>query len=244
MANARKPELDHQTAMQLAATEYERFLAQLRSLSPEDWKRPTDCPGWDVREMANHILGMADMAASPFELRRQMKAAQKRGGAFIDALTGLQVEERADLDPEHIVYQFEKAGPRAAKARRRMPAILRRSKTMPADQTDGVEPWYLGYLTDVILTRDPWMHRMDIAAAVGVEPELTPDHDGILIDDAVREWGSRHGQPCTLVLTGPAGGTWTFGNGGPTLELDAVDFCRTVTGRRTGEGLLATPVPF
>ena len=40
---------------------------------------------------------------------------------------------------------------------------------MPQSQEmNGVtEPWTLGYLIDVILTRDPWMHRMDIAAATG-----------------------------------------------------------------------------
>ncbi len=244
MGTARKPVLDHRTAMRLAATEYDRFTAQLQSLTPEEWKRPTDCPGWDVRAMSTHILGMADMSASPFETRRQMKEAQKRGGDFLDALTGLQVEERADLDPEHILIQFKKAGPKAAKSRRRIPGILRRAQTLPSEQTDGIEPWSLGYLTDVILTRDPWMHRMDIAGAVGRTPELTPDHDGILVDDVVREWAGRHGQPCSVALSGPAGGSWTFGVAGPTIELDAVDFCRTVTGRRAGQGLLETPVPF
>jgi uncharacterized protein (TIGR03083 family) len=244
MSTRRTPNLDHQNAMRLAATEYERFQAQLRTLSPDDWTRPTDCPGWDVRAMATHILGMADMAASPFETRRQMKEAKKRGGLFIDALTGLQVEEREDLDPSHIVHQFEKAGPKAAKGRRRIPGILRRRQTVPPAETDGIEAWSLGYLTDIILTRDPWMHRMDIAAAVGREPELTAEHDGVLVNDVVREWAARHGQPCSVVLTGPAGGSWTFGSGGPTIELDAVDFCRTIAGRRAGQGLLETPVPF
>ena len=37
-----------------------------------------------------------------------------------------------------------------------------------AQEINGVtEPWTLGYLIDVILTGDPWMHRMDIAAATG-----------------------------------------------------------------------------
>ena len=244
MAKGRKPVLDHQTAMQLAATEYERFHDQLAALEPLDWKRPTDCPDWDVHDVAAHILGMADMAASPFEMRRQMKEANARGGSFIDALTGLQVEERADLDPEHILIQFEKAGPKAARGRRRIPAIMRRGKTVPPAQSDGIEAWSLGYLTDVILTRDPWMHRMDIALAAGKEPELSGDHDGVLIDDVVREWASRHGQPVVLTLTGPVGGTWKFGKDGPPLELDAIEFCRTVSGRRPGKGLLATAVPF
>ncbi|WP_181780636.1 hypothetical protein [Pseudonocardia pini] len=45
------------------------------------------------------------------------------------------------------------------------------------------------------------------------------------------------------MLTGPAGGRWEFGTG-PLLELAAVDFCRTVSLRERGTGLLATEVPF
>jgi hypothetical protein len=193
--------------------------------------------------MAAHVLGMADMATSPFESRRQMKEATKRGGVFIDALTGLQVEERTDLDPQHIVAKLDKAGPRAARGRRLTPGFLRRRR-LPAAQTDGIEDWSLGFLLDVILTRDPWMHRMDIAAATGREPELTAEHDGVLVDDVVREWASRHGQPCELRLTGPAGGSWSFGSQGEELEMDAIDFCRVLAGRTDADGLLKTAVPF
>lgn len=101
-----------------------------------------------------------------------------------------------------------------------------------------------GYLIDVILTRDPWMHRTDIAEATGAPLVLTAEHDGILVDDVVKEWAARHGQPCTLVLAGPAGGSWSFGTGGPRLQTDAVQFCRGLSGRGPAEGLLAIEVPF
>ncbi len=243
MADARKPVLDRPVAMRLAATEYDRVHALLAGLSPEEWALPTNCPGWDVRAMACHILGMADMFSIPWETRRQLKEAGKRGGDFVDALTALQVEERLELEPHHIVAQLAKAGPKAAKGRRRVPALIRRRRLPPA-QTDGIEPWTLGFLVDVILTRDPWMHRMDIAAATGREPTLTADHDGALVADVVNEWAGRHGRPCTLTLTGPAGGTWSFGSGGPALEYDAVEFCRAVSGRGEAQGWLATAVPF
>jgi uncharacterized protein (TIGR03083 family) len=239
----RKPALTRPTSMNLAATEYTRVLAQLQRLAPEDWTRPTNCAGWDVRAMATHVLGMAEMIASPLELRRQMSKATKRGGLFIDALTGLQVEEHQDLDPAQVTAGVAKAGPRAARGRKRIPGLIRHKK-LPAEQCDGIEPWTLGYLVDVILTRDPWMHRLDIADAVGQKPELTAEHDGVLVDDVVREWAVRHGQPCTLTLTGPAGGSWTFGTGGPDLTLDAIEFCRAISGRSQAEGLLATVVPF
>jgi hypothetical protein len=60
----------------------------------------------------------------------------------------------------------------------------------------------------------------------------------------VQEWARRHGGAYSLELTGAAGGQWKVGEDGPTLRLDAVEFCRTLGGRAAGEGLLATIVPF
>jgi uncharacterized protein (TIGR03083 family) len=105
--------LRRDVAMRLAATEYQRFAEMLRALRPGDWAKPTECPGWDVRAMAAHALGMVEMAASIRENRRQNKLARARGGQFIDALTALQVEERAGITPTQIAGQF------AARARRR-----------------------------------------------------------------------------------------------------------------------------
>ena len=33
-----------------------RLIKLLRSLSPEDWLRPTICPGWSVKDIAAHLL--------------------------------------------------------------------------------------------------------------------------------------------------------------------------------------------
>jgi hypothetical protein len=73
---------------------------------------------------------------------------------------------------------------------------------------------------------------------------LTPDHDGRLVADAVAEWSRRHGRSFALTLTGPAGGAYASGRSGETLELDAVEFCRILSGRAQGAGLLSTEVPF
>ena len=243
----RRPGLERGTAMRLAAEEYDAFVAQLRALSTEDWTRDTCCTGWDVHAMACHVLGMAEFAASPVEQARQGLEAKRRGGLFIDALTALQIEKHVHRGPAEVVEGLAAAGPRAAKGRRRTPAPLRKTRTgnQPVDETGSVtETWTLGYLVDVILTRDTWMHRSDIAAAVGQPMALTAEHDGVLVADVVADWAGRHGQPCALTLTGPAGGAWTWGSGGPSYELDAVDFCRILSGRGTGDGLLATRVPF
>ena len=243
----RRPALDRDLAMRLAAQEYDRLVAHLRLLGHQDWHRPTACPEWDVHRMVCHVLGMAEFAASPVEQARQGAAAKRRGGLFIDALTGVQVDKHAHREPSELVDRLAVAGPRAARGRRRTPSFVRRVtlKGQPVDETGtATEAWTLGYLTDVILTRDTWMHRSDIAAATATPMTLTADHDGVLVADVAAEWASRHGRPCTLTLTGPAGGSWTWGGGGPSYELDAVDFCRILSGRGTGEGLLATRVPF
>jgi uncharacterized protein (TIGR03083 family) len=244
-STARAPALTHREAMRLAATEYQRFLDLLRSLGPPDWTKSTDCPGWDVRAIAAHLLGMVEMAASIRENRRQVKLAAHSGGVFIDALTKLQVDERASMTPEQIIDGFAARAPKAARARRRMPDLLRRRK-LPIPQLvgDREEVWTLGYLTNVILTRDVWMHRIDIVRATGAKHVVTPDHDGRIVADVVAEWAGRHGMPYALRLSGPAGGSWLNDTNGPLIELDGIDFCRALSGRGPADGLLTTLVPF
>ncbi|MFD4638432.1 maleylpyruvate isomerase family mycothiol-dependent enzyme [Lentzea sp. NPDC058436] len=240
-ARPRTSPLDRTTAMRLAATEYDRIAALLGGLAPQDWDRPTSCPEWDVRALATHVLGMAEMSASMREGLRQARAAQARGGVFIDELTAVQVEERAGMTPAAIVARFAEVAPRAVKGRRRVPGVVRGRRMPGTQRVNGRdEAWTLGFLNDVIMTRDPWMHRTDLAQATGMPLVLTAAHDGVLVDDVVREWFERLGRPVTVRLTGPAGGTW--GEGGPELELDAVEFCRALAGRRTAP--LDTEVPF
>lgn len=233
--------------MRLAATEYARILDVLRSLSAQDWKLPTCNTGWDVRALVGHVTGMTHMSASLREQVSQQRVANKReGGLFIDALTAEQVRRTAHYDAAGLVERFAALGPKAARARKRTPFFIRR-RTMPEKfivNPPVAESWTFGYLIDVILTRDVWMHRSDIAEATGKPMTLTPDHDGVLVADVVADWAIRHGQSCTLTLTGPAGGYWSWGEGGPSYELDAVQFARILSGRGSGEGLLETQVPF
>lgn len=237
--------LDRSSLMQLAATEYDRFTSMLGTLATEDWSKPTDCPGWDVRTMACHVLGMAEMAASVRQGVSQIRRAKKRGGVFIDALTAVQVDARSSMSPQQVVDRMRLVGPRAARARRRIPSLVR-NRRMPIPQPVGGndEDWTIGYLTDTILTRDTWMHRIDIGQATDRPIELTAEHDGALTSDVVNEWAARHDEPCELHLTGVAGGHWRFGIDGPTIELDAIEFTRTVSGRERGSDLLQTAVPF
>ena len=41
----------------LFAGQQAAFIALLRGLRPGQWARPTVCPGWDVKDIAAHVLG-------------------------------------------------------------------------------------------------------------------------------------------------------------------------------------------
>jgi uncharacterized protein (TIGR03083 family) len=241
----RRSTLDRTTALRLAVTEYQRYLDQLRSLDPDDWSRPTECPPWDIQAMAAHNLGMAELAGSLPEMIRQFAASARREQVGVDALTGHQVEARQALTSAQILDRYARALPRAVRGRRRRSALMGRV-TMPEKQLiNGTEEsWTFGYLFETILTRDTWMHRVDTAEATGQAMVITAEHDGVLVADVVTEWAERHGAPFTLHLTGPAGGHWSVGRGGEELALDAVLFARTLSGRAAGPGLLAVEVPF
>ena len=234
--------------MALAATEYDRVADLLDHLEPAQWAAPTDCPAWDIRAMAGHMLGMAQMVATEAEMERQQvashEAAAQSGASALDALTALQVEQNADLDTADLVRQVRTVGSQAASSRRQTPAEVRDSTMAEMQDVGGaLEPWTFGYLLGIILTRDPFMHRIDIARATGVPLALSPGHEGVLVDDVVREWAGRHGPPFSLELTGIAGGHWGAG-GGDRISMDALEFCRTLSGRKEGTGLLSERVPF
>lgn len=229
----------------LAAAETARMVDALRALDPGDWARPTDCPAWDVRAMSGHVLGMTEDFTGLRRVASRFRAGARRagGGPVIDGVTALQVEANAHLGPDELVARLAAAGPAQARwrASRRLLRALPDREQMP----DGtVETWWMGYVFDVILTRDTWMHRVDLARATGRPHELTAEHDGRIVADVVAEWARRHGRPFALHLTGPAGGRFVSGSGGDELTADAVDFCRTLSGRATGTGLLHQQVPF
>ena len=237
--------LGHREAMALAETEFARMVEQLRSLSAEDWRQPTVCELWDVRSMASHVLGMAESQASMRQFAHDFRAAGRRsGGKMIDAMTATQVAERSSMTPEAIVSRLASVAPKAVKARRRTPGLVRHLVRMKQDPPFDAERWRFGFLVDKIFTRDTWMHRLDISRATGKAMVMTASHDGRLVDDVVAEWGHRHSQAFSLTLTGTAGGQWRVGDQGEQLELDALDFCLTVGSRQPGTGLLATQVPF
>lgn len=225
----------------VAAEADRRFVDLLRSLSAAEWPTPTELPGWDVKAIACHVLGEAESYRIR-EALHQVTAGRKRadGRALVDGMNDVQVADRAHLTPGEILERLDAAAPRFRRFRSRMPGPMRALR-VPNPPYGWLS---VGHLVDVVYTRDRWMHAVDICRATGRPVEVDADHDARIVADVVAEWAAIHGRPYRLVLDGPAGAVFERGDGGEEHHLDAVEFCRIVSGREPGTGLLATGVVF
>ena len=238
-------------AAEVATGAYDDLIALLETLRGDDWQAPTECPAWNVSDMVGHVIGSAKAAASKRELLRQnlygFRHAREYDGNAMDAYNALQVAEHAALTPAERVAALKALTARAVRGRMRTPAFLRAVSASVKSNGSMVEGMpnkgNFGHLMDVVSTRDVFMHRIDSSRAVG--RELAPgENDRRIVEDAVGEWARRHQQPVEVVLTGPAGGKFVQGSGGPRIEMDALELCRVLSGRAPGDGLLATKIFF
>jgi uncharacterized protein (TIGR03083 family) len=240
------PRIKHKEAMQIAAVENQRFAELLHSLDSEDWSKPTDCVRWDVRSLAAHIIGSAAGQASPREFIRQVRGGrpivQEIGAQYWwDGMNELQVRERANMTTGQLMSEWETISVKALRSRTRLPRPVAHLPLLNLPAPVGRQP--VLYLFDVGFTRDVWMHRVDLARAVGKPLDLTAAHDGRLIADVVAEWAGTHGEPFELDLAGPAGGRFRSAIDGEHIAIDAVEFCRILAERAHGDGVLRHPLP-
>jgi uncharacterized protein (TIGR03083 family) len=229
----------------LAEDEFARFADTVSSLTPDEWAMPTDCTGWDVRKVALHVLGSAEAQASVRQFGHQLRRGlplnkEIDSHHWVDGLNALQIREREHLSNDQLVAQLAAIGPKAVNGRWGTPAPMR---YLPLSFGPPIGWAPLKYLLDVGFTRDVWAHRIDIHQAIGRPMRLSSEHDGRLVADIVLEWADIHRQPFELVLDGTAGGKFSQGVDGERVEIDALDFLRTLSGRLPGTGVLSHPLP-
>jgi uncharacterized protein (TIGR03083 family) len=234
------PSLTHIEAAEMATFELERFLACVEALAPADWDQPTACTLWNVRQVVAHVTGAAASYARWSEFKRQTSPFVQRpyrqaGFSLPDALNQIQVDDRGAATPADLLAELREVGPRAIATRKRLPAIVRAVR-LPLPLL-GVVP--LGYATDLIYTRDMWMHRLDICRATGHEMVQTPRHDGritaLVVRDLARKLTAKlAGQAVVYELTSISGGCWSLGeNASPLarITMDVLDFHLKASGR-------------
>ena len=240
------PPLTHSEAVAMARRELERFLALVTSLSDDDWEKPTACPRWNVRQIRALVTGAAASYARWSEFKRQNSLKVQRsyrvsGLSFLDSLNQIQVDDRASATPGALIDELRTVGPRAIATRERLPGLLRAIR-VPLPEL-GFVP--IGYLTDLIYTRDMWMHRLDICRATGREMIQTSHHDGritaLVVRDLARKLTPRlGGRAVAYELTSISGGCWILGeNVRPIarITMDVFDFHLLASGRMPADKL-------
>lgn len=143
----------------------------LRSLEPEDWSRPTDCPGWTVHDIAAHLAALEVELADDDAPTRPIDTPAAR---LSSSHTQAGVDARKDATPSELVDEFVEA------VRRRAAAL----DADPPEDGSAIPPRSLGdtrwdwqtLLHNRVI--DLWVHEQDIRRAV--------DRPGNLDTDAAR----------------------------------------------------------
>jgi uncharacterized protein (TIGR03083 family) len=220
-------------AQRVALAEGAALTTVLRDITGDDWNLPTDCTEWTVRDLTAHLAAQAEGALNPLVLLRRMRTGARRypDKTGLDAYTAVQIDEHAGQSGPHLAEIFGRRWPKAVGMMRRTPGLARRISADSGVPAHGKIT--LGYLNDAVLPRDLLMHRIDLCRALK-RPIHWGTHEKTIVDTVLRDVAATwNNPPVTLTLAGPAGGTWTLGNGPAetTVHADAVDYLRTLAGR-------------
>lgn len=188
------------------------FVELLRSLSPDEWERPTRCEGWRVADVAAHIVGtLSDIVHGRLE------------GLTNPETVARHVDERRGRSAGDVADELEQVAKLGADI---LGAFDDESWEAPSPGDFG---FTLGYGIET-LWYDTYVHADDIRVATGrptvTGPGLRASVHHIAVQLAGRGWG-----PATLALDGieevPVGD-----GGGRRVTGDPHTFVLVATGRQ------------
>ncbi len=221
--------LNGERARRAAAFQYAALGAELKQLDADEWQRQTECDRWDVHAVVAHLVGWMEALTSLKELRHQVRAGwgrRKELGNILDAVNEVQVDDRSKLDPAALIARYEEMYPRFLARRARMGKV---GRAIPLYDPVVVGVTNLGFFANVIFTRDTFMHRIDVAVAVGKTVELAQE-DGWILADVVKDWSQRRKVDGTIEIAGV--GVFRAATGSRCeISGSGADLCRVLSGR-------------
>jgi uncharacterized protein (TIGR03083 family) len=207
--------------------EREALVELLGSLAPEDWAKPTVCPGWNVRDVVAHVLNdyLRRISGSRDGHRGAVFANDETLPAYLARTNDEFVRAARQCSPQVMVDLLTHLGPQLDKlwavADLDAPADLDVSW---ADPSATSQAW-------LDIARDYtefWVHQQQIRDAVGRPGADGPDLLGPVLDTFLRALpyalrAERRPDDVSLRfdITGPAGGTWWAIRAGDRWRLTA-----------------------
>ncbi|MFF1822422.1 maleylpyruvate isomerase family mycothiol-dependent enzyme [Kribbella sp. NPDC058245] len=227
---------DRTTCAKHRGAELQLWHELLASIHGTDWQRRTVCDEWDVADIAGHLIGQAEDVIRPLSFPRRFLKAKRAypNTPKFDAHMMVQADEHRGTPPDALRSTFDQVWTKATRKILRNPALIRRI-SFPVEEHPGFS-LNLGYVQDILLARDLWMHRDDVCQALG-RPFDAGQYGEELIAQVMRDvidgpfWGDR--PAVDVELTGQRGGTYRLGRGEPVgrAAVDAVGYMRTLSGR-------------
>jgi uncharacterized protein (TIGR03083 family) len=198
-----------------ALKEYEAFATLVESLSDADWRKPSRCVGFEVRDVAGHVIGLAEdvAAGKPGSRNAETEAASVRDDTPAQAAARL----RAALVP--------------------ITALAEAADDEMWNGPSGVPDLTLG---EGVLTLwfDTYVHADDVRAAIDRGSErgegLHASVAYLVAELTKRGWG-----PATLALEGVP--RYDVGAGGRGVTGDPLQFVLVATGRADASTLDLDP---
>ena len=185
--------------------EYEAFADLIDGLTEDEWNAPARCAGWQARDVAGHVVGLAE-----------------------DTAAGVPGSRNADEEAASVRHE----SPAGAAARLRAATASVRALLDAIDDDAWNGPIGVPDLTlgEGVLTLwyDTYVHADDVRAALGRAPERGDGLDAsvayLAAQLSAKSWG-----PATLALDGI--GRHEVSGGGPEINGDALQFVLVATGR-------------
>src|SRR6476469_9721577 len=201
-------------------------VALLRELAEEDWGRPTDLPGWDVRAVACHLAHLeSELAGNPQEQVEVPDADHVKGlmGQFTEA----GVLARAGRSPAVVVDELESS---VAKRYAELTTDPPTDATAPGPGFAGL----IGWSWETLLTNRPfdlWMHEQDVRRATRRPGNLDTAGAAHATGVCARSLGYVLGKRAHA----PAGSTLVVELSGPEEQVFAVEIGEDGRGRPCAE---------
>jgi uncharacterized protein (TIGR03083 family) len=130
------------------------------SLTRDEWDRPTECPGWSVKDNLSHIIGTeSNLLGRPQPDHQVERKPWIRNDA--GQMNEVQVDFRRSRTPAEVLAEFREV---VAERTKQLDAFS--DEDLKAESWTPVGPGTVGDLI-AIRVMDVWVHEQDMRRAVG-----------------------------------------------------------------------------
>jgi uncharacterized protein (TIGR03083 family) len=207
----------------LFASDRDALIELLRGLDHDEWFRPTVCAGWDVRDVALHILGgdLSNISRRRDNAEVTTWSAREDPGAFLARLNQQWVDAARHFSPRLIVELLGiSGGPLFAYFDTLDSAVLGERVSWAGP---GPAPVWLDLAREYM---ERWIHQQHIRDAVGragqteqrfVQPVIAASMHAL--PETMQKHAGHQRETVVIEIDGSAPGTWSVVGDGQGWQL-------------------------